>query len=131
MYRSFFLGLFLALIGMAAHAGGASSLVFTKSFGAANIALNGKTSLTFSMAAGQDLGNGWVGDFSFTDTLPAGLLVATPNGLTAQTPANCLGTRIQLSGCSGYQPNYSNECADLVECHLYVHCRRDGYDLRP
>jgi hypothetical protein len=94
MYRFFFVGLLLALSTLSANAGNSlSSLTFTKSFGAANIPLNGTTSLTFSLAAGPNIGTGHVGNFVFTDTLPAGLVVATPNGLSGLTPANCLGAQ--------------------------------------
>lgn len=94
MFRSFFAGFILAFLALSANAGNSlSSLVFTKSFGAANIPLNGTTSLTFSMTAGPNQGNGYVGDFAFTDTLPPGLVVATPSGLTALAPANCLGAQ--------------------------------------
>src|SRR5262249_10496821 len=51
-----------------------------KTFGASSIVLNGTTTLTFALSnpgATTTLNN-----VSFTDTLPAGLLVATPNGLS-------------------------------------------------
>jgi arabinogalactan endo-1,4-beta-galactosidase len=44
------------------------------------VALNGSTSLTFSLS-NPNTGTALTG-IGFTDTLPAGLLVATPNGLT-------------------------------------------------
>ena len=57
-----------------------------KSFGAASIPLNGKTSLTFTLAnpnSGLALSN-----VSASDTLPGGLVVATPNNLSG----NCSGS---------------------------------------
>jgi phospholipase C len=53
---------------------------FTKVFGAFEIPLNGTTTLTFNLSnpnAGTDLTG-----IGFTDSLPAGLLISTPNGLT-------------------------------------------------
>jgi arabinogalactan endo-1,4-beta-galactosidase len=52
----------------------------SKSFGAAQVALNGSASLTFSLS-NPNTGTSLTG-IGLTDTLPAGLLVATPNGLT-------------------------------------------------
>jgi uncharacterized repeat protein (TIGR01451 family) len=66
-----------------------------KSFGAASIALGGSTSLTFAInnpnAASSVTGIG------FTDTLPAGLAVSTPNGLTG----TCGGGTITSTAGSG------------------------------
>src|SRR4029079_14830653 len=53
----------------------------TKTFGAASVAMNGTTTLSFTItnpAANTSALNG----VAFTDTLPAGLVVATPNNLT-------------------------------------------------
>jgi uncharacterized repeat protein (TIGR01451 family) len=51
--------------------------VLFKNFGAASIPLGGTTTLTFNL--GNPLANTGV---TFTDILPAGLIVATPNGLS-------------------------------------------------
>ena len=79
--------LWLMALSSTAHAGNASVLTFTKAFGAANIELNGSTSLTFNLALNNVGGGGGTHAFGFTDTLPAGLVVATPNGLSAVTCA--------------------------------------------
>jgi len=50
-----------------------------KSFGAASVALNGATTLTFNLSNPNS--SSPLTGIGFTDTLPSGLLVATPNGL--------------------------------------------------
>ncbi|MGH9569677.1 MAG: beta strand repeat-containing protein, partial [Candidatus Angelobacter sp.] len=57
----------------------ASAPTITKAFGAASILLNANTSLTFSINNPNTIG---LTGLAFSDSLPAGLVVATPNGLT-------------------------------------------------
>jgi len=64
----------------------ASAPTITKAFGAANILLNASTSLTFNIS-NPNAAVALTG-VAFTDALPAGLVVATPNGLTN----SCSGT---------------------------------------
>ncbi len=52
----------------------------TKAFGAASVQLNGSTSLTFTVS--NPNASSSLSGIGFTDSLPAGLLVSTPNNLT-------------------------------------------------
>src|SRR5262249_9742323 len=53
--------------------------VITKAFGSASIPLNGSTSLSFTIQNNNTIALTGV---AFTDALPAGLVVATPNNLS-------------------------------------------------
>jgi hypothetical protein len=68
---------------------------FHKSFGTAHITVGSSTSLSFAMANP----NAYVSltGVGFNDTLPAGLVVATPNGLTG----SCGGGTITATAASG------------------------------
>ena len=74
--------------------------VIIKAFGAASIPLNGSTSLTFTIQNNNATALTGVG---FSDTLPAGLVISTPNGLTGSCGSGTItatqGTNvISLSG---------------------------------
>lgn len=71
-----------------------SAPLIQKSFGAASVALNGSTSLTFEVSnpnTSQSLSG-----VGFSDTLPSGQIVTTPNGLAG----NCGGGTITASAGS-------------------------------
>ena len=70
----------------------ASPPTITKAFGAATIPLNSSTSLTFNIT-NPNPGVAFTG-LAFTDSLPAGLAVATPNGLSS----TCGGTVTAVAG---------------------------------
>lgn len=71
--------------------GGVIPPTILKAFGAATIPLNGSTSLTFTINNPNGIALTGLG---FTDSLPAGLLVATPNGLGG----TCTGTKSAVAG---------------------------------
>ncbi len=66
----------------------------TKSFGASTVPLNGSTSLTLTVTNSN--ANTTLTGLAFTDSLPAGLVVATPNGLSS----TCTGTATATAGAS-------------------------------
>ncbi len=66
-----------------------------KSFSPANVGLNGTTTLTFTLANPNS--GGVLTGVGFTDTLPSGLAVATPNGATN----NCGGSVAAAAGGGG------------------------------
>src|SRR5207249_9958161 len=67
-----------------------------KQFGAATIATNGSTSLTFTITNPAANTVGLTG-VAFTDTFPARLVISTPNGLTGTCGA---GTITAVAGTS-------------------------------
>jgi uncharacterized repeat protein (TIGR01451 family) len=72
----------------------------TKAFGATNIAVNGVMSLTFTISNGN-VGQAYT-QLAFSDTLPAGLVINTPNNLTNTCNGSATATQntsvIALSG---------------------------------
>jgi hypothetical protein len=71
---------------------GGGVLSITDVFGAATIPVGGTTSLTFTLV--NPFNGITATGMTFTDTLPAGLVVATPNGLSG----NCGGTVTAVAG---------------------------------
>ena len=71
-----------------------ASPTISKSFGAATIPLNSSTSLSFNLTNPNSIA---LTGIAFTDNLPAGLLVATPNDLTG----SCGGGLITAGAGSG------------------------------
>ncbi len=69
--------------------------VITKAFGAAGIPLNGSTSLTFTIT-NPGANTIPLTGLAFTDNLPAGMVVSTPNNLTN----TCGGTASVVAGSS-------------------------------
>jgi uncharacterized repeat protein (TIGR01451 family) len=74
----------------------------TKAFGTASIPLNGSTTLTFTVNNANSTAA--LSGIAFSDTLPAGLVISTPNGVTGAcggtitaTPASNV---VSLSGAS-------------------------------
>jgi hypothetical protein len=91
----------LIIAGFASPAFAANPPSISKAFGAASIPLNGSTSLTFTIMAGAIPLNGT----QFTDTLPAGLVVSTPNSLNNTCPGSTAtavagSNTISLTGAS-------------------------------
>ncbi|MBZ5530010.1 MAG: DUF11 domain-containing protein [Acidobacteriia bacterium] len=85
----------------------------TKSFGAASIPLNGTTSLSFTIN-NPNTGTTLTG-VAFTDNLPAGMVVATPNALTS----TCGGTATAVAG-SGSVSLSGGTLASSASCTLSV-----------
>jgi len=86
------------LVPMAAHAGN-PVITFTQALGSSSIAINASTSLTFTVSNG--LGATPALNGAFTDTLPAGLVVATPNGLTGTCLNNPQNGAVTATAGSG------------------------------
>ncbi|MGE0103979.1 MAG: Ig-like domain-containing protein [Blastocatellales bacterium] len=86
--------------------------VISKSFGAATIPLNGSTSLTFTITNNNSVTANGV---AMTDNLPAGLVVATPNGLVG----NCGGAVTATAG-SGTVSLTGGSIASNVDCVFSV-----------
>lgn len=85
-----------------------------ESFGAPNIAVNGTTSLAFTItnpAANTVLLTG----VGFSDTLPSGLAISTPNGLTN----SCGGTATAVAGSGSLSLSGASVAADS-HCTLSV-----------
>ncbi|HEY8740962.1 MAG TPA: hypothetical protein VIN56_10260 [Candidatus Dormibacteraeota bacterium] len=69
-------------------------ITISKAFGAATLPLNGSTSLTFTLTNPNPITT--ITGIAFSDNLPAGLVVATPNGLGG----SCVATSTAIAGSS-------------------------------
>jgi hypothetical protein len=88
--------------------------VLVKAFGAASVPLNGSTTLTFT-AQNNNAGIALTG-IGFTDTLPPGLVVATPNGLTG----TCGGGTITAAAGTGSASLSGATLAASSSCNFSV-----------
>ena len=86
----------------------------TKTFGAANTALNGTTGLSFTVS-NPNAGASLTG-VGFSDNLPAGLVVAVPNGLTG----SCGGGSITATAGSGNVSLSGANLASSGQCTFSV-----------
>ena len=86
----------------------------TKSFGAASIPVNGSTSLSFTINNPNTTIS--LTGVAFTDTLPAGLVVATPNGLNG----TCGGGTITAVAGSGSVSLSGATLASATSCTFSV-----------
>jgi uncharacterized repeat protein (TIGR01451 family) len=95
--------------------------VIIKAFGAASVPLNGTTSLTFTIQ--NNNATSALTGIGFVDTLPAGLVVSTPNGLTGACAAGTItatagansvtltGATIAASGTCSFSVNVTGTTA--------------------
>jgi len=73
-----------------------NNTTMTKAFSPATIGMNGKSTLTFTLSNTSAVAQPGQ---AFTDTFPAGLVVATPNGVT--TSAGCSGQTVTATAGTG------------------------------
>jgi uncharacterized repeat protein (TIGR01451 family) len=85
----------------------------SKAFGTASLALNGTTSLTFTL---QNNNASTLTGVGFTDALPAGLAVSSPNGLTG----SCGGGAITAIAGSGSVSLSGATLAGAASCNFRV-----------
>ena len=116
-------GLLVNLVGCGGSGGSSTKPgppTITKAFGAATIPLNGSTSLTFNLS-NPNAGTMLTG-VGFTDSLPAGLVVSTPNGLTG----SCGGGTITAAAGSGSVSLSGSPAGCERNVQLLGECDRHG-----
>jgi uncharacterized repeat protein (TIGR01451 family) len=84
-----------------------------KSFSPTTVAINAASTLTFSVTNGNTVAI----DANFTDTLPASLVVATPNGLTN----TCGGTPAAVAGSGSV--SFTNPALAVGTCTITVNVK--------
>ena len=83
-----------------------------KAFGASSVALNGTTTLTFNLSNPNT--NQTLTGISFTDTLPSGQVIATPNALTVTCGGGTITAGSNGVNLSGATLSASSSCSFSV-----------------
>ncbi len=109
--RRLLVGLVLAIF--ACFSGAAFAFSVSASFSPGSIPVNGATRLTFTLYNNAGVAGTGV---AFTDTLPAGLVIATPNGLDG----NCLGTITANSGTTTISLSGGSIPGAGLSCEIFL-----------
>jgi len=122
--------LIVAVIALVAAAGPAcaqTATTFTKSFGAASIIVGGTTSLSFSIHNNSTVGT--IGE-AFTDNLPNGLVVATPNGFSG-LGSGCLSVDTVTANPGSSSVSFGGAIAPAATCTFSVNVTATTLGAKP